>query len=62
MDEKKSKKPVIGAVVLIAIVLLIPVLFASEPYRLSIMIFILINVVFAVSMRLIMTTEQIIQP
>ncbi|MFC1825045.1 branched-chain amino acid ABC transporter permease [Thermodesulfobacteriota bacterium] len=59
MDKNKAKKQAIGAAALIAIVLLIPLFFASEPYRLSIMIFILINVVFAVSMRLIMTTEQI---
>ena len=43
----------------IAIVLILPLFFISEPYRLSILIFILLNIVFAMSMRLIMTTEQI---
>lgn len=43
----------------IAVVLLLPLIFLSQPYQLSIMIFMLLNIVFAVSMRLIMTTGQI---
>ncbi len=38
---------------------MLPLLYASEPYRLSIMIYILLNIIFATSMRIIMTTNQL---
>lgn len=46
-------------IVAIAAVLVLPLLFLSNPYRLSILIFILLNIVFGASMRLIMTINQI---
>jgi branched-chain amino acid transport system permease protein len=57
--DNTSKKKAIGIAAIIAAVLLIPAFSASDPYRLSVLIFIMINIVFAVSMRLIMTTDQI---
>jgi branched-chain amino acid transport system permease protein len=44
---------------MIAAVLLLPVLFLEQPYQLSILIYTLLNVMLAVSMRLIMITGQI---
>lgn len=57
--KNKAWQKVIGFVIGIAVVLLLPLLFLSQPYQLSILIFMLLNIVFAVSMRLIMTTGQI---
>jgi branched-chain amino acid transport system permease protein len=59
MARKDIWRRWIGMAAIIVVVLLLPILFASEPYRLGIFIFMLLNIVFAVSMRLIMTTAQI---
>jgi branched-chain amino acid transport system permease protein len=59
MINNALRKKGIGIGALIGVVLVLPVFLASEPYRLSIFIFMLLNIVYAVSMRLIMTTDQI---
>jgi len=46
-------------ITIIAVVLLLPVLFLEQPYQLSILIYTLLNIMLAVSMRLIMITGQI---
>ena len=52
------KKATLLGIVIIGL-FLVPVFLASKPYRLSIFILMLLNIVFALSMRLIMLTDQI---